>query len=54
MHQNVLFSIDNSIYYTQNDGVATAFSLGHILTTIFMVELERSIIPCLARRLNNL
>ena len=50
--RNVHFSFDNNIYI-QNDGVAMASPLGPILANIFMVELERSVIPGLAKKLNN-
>ena len=44
MHKNVHFSFSNEIYM-QNDGVAMGFPLGPVLANIFMVELERTIIP---------
>ena len=50
--KNAHFSFDNNIYI-QNDGVATGPPLGPILTNIFMVEFERSVIPGLANKLNN-
>ena len=50
--RNVHFSFDNNIYI-QNDGVAMASPLGPILANIFMVELERSVIPGLGKKLNN-
>ena len=49
---NVQFSFDNNIY-VQNDGVAMGSPLGPILANIFMVELELSVIPGLAYKLNN-
>ena len=42
--KNVHFSFSNEIY-VQNDGVAMGFPLGPVLANIFMVELERTIIP---------
>ena len=42
--KNVHFSFSNEIYM-QNDGVAMGFPLGPVLANIFMVELERTIIP---------
>ena len=50
--KNFRFSFDNNIYI-QNDGVAMGSSLGLILVNIFMVELERSVIPGLSNKLNN-
>ena len=50
--RNVHFSFDNNIYI-QNDGVDIASPLGPILANIFMVELERSVIPGLANKFNN-
>ena len=50
--KNVHFSFDNNIYI-QSDGVAMGSPLGPILANIFMVELERSVIPGLANKLNN-
>ena len=46
------FSFNNNIY-TQNDGVAMGPPLDSILVNIFMVELERSVIPGLAGKLYN-
>ena len=45
-------SFDNNIYI-QNDGVAMGSPLDPILANIFMVELERSVIPDLANKLSN-
>ena len=42
--KNVHFSFSSEIYM-QNDGVAMGFPLGPVLANIFMVELERTIIP---------
>ena len=42
--KNVHFSFSNEIYM-QNDGVTIGFPLGPVLANIFMVELERTIIP---------
>ena len=50
--KNVHFSFDNNIYI-QNDGVAMGSPLGPILANIFMAELERSVIPGLANKLDN-
>ena len=50
--KNVHFSFDNNIYI-HNDGVAMGLTLGPILANIFMVELERSVIPGLANKLNS-
>ena len=50
--KNAHFSFDNNIYI-QNDGVATGPPLGPILTNIFMVKFERSVISGLANKLNN-
>ena len=44
--KNVHFSFNNDIYI-QNDGVAMGSLLGPPLANIFMVELERTIIPSL-------
>ena len=43
------FSFDNSIYIW-NDGVVAGSSLGSILASMFMVELERFVISCLANK----
>ena len=50
--KNVHFSFDNNIYI-QNDGVVLGSPLGPVLVNIFMVELECSVISCLADKLNN-
>ena len=50
--KNAHFSFYNSTYI-QNDVTAIGFPLGLILANIFMVELERSVIPALASKLNN-
>ena len=50
--KNVNFSFDNSIY-NQSDGVAMGSPLGPILANMFVVELERSVTPGLANKLNN-
>ena len=50
--KNVHFSFNNNIYI-HNDGVAMGLTLGPILANIFMVELERSVIPGLANKLNS-
>ena len=42
--KNFHFSFSNEIYM-QNDGVTIGFPLGPVLANIFMVELERTIIP---------
>ena len=44
--KNVHFSYNGDIY-TQADGVATGSPLGPVLAGIFMVELERTILPTL-------
>ena len=44
--KSVHFTFDGNIY-VQNDGVAMGSPLGPVLTNIFMVELERSVIPFL-------
>ena len=50
--KNVHFSFDNNIYI-QSDGAAMGSPLGPILANVFMVELQRSVIPGLANKLNN-
>ena len=50
--KKVHFSFDNNIYL-QNDGVAMGSLLGPILANICTAELERSVIPDLANKLNN-
>ena len=52
LFKNVHFSFDNTIYI-QNDNAAMGSALGPILANIFMVELERIVIPGLASKLNN-
>ena len=44
--KSVHFTFEGNIY-VQNDGVAMGSPLGPILANIFMVELERSVIPTL-------
>ena len=44
--KSVHFTFEGNIY-VQNDGVAMGLPLGPILANIFMVELERSVIPTL-------
>ena len=44
--KSVHFTYDGNIY-VQNDGVAMGSPLGPVLANIFMVELERSVIPTL-------
>ena len=44
--QSVHFTFDGNIY-VQKDGVAMGSPLGPVLANIFMVELERSVIPTL-------
>ena len=48
--KNVHFSFNNEIYM-QNDGVAMGSPLGPVLANIFMVELERAIIPSLSDKI---
>ena len=50
--KNVHFSFHNNIYI-QNNGVAMGFPLDPILTNVFMAELDWSVIPVLANKLNN-
>ena len=50
--KNIHFSFDNNTYF-QNDGIAMGPLLVPILANISMVELERSVIPDLANKLNN-
>ena len=52
MTKNIHFSFDDNIYI-QNDDIAMGSPLDAILANIFMVELERSVIPALAAKLNN-
>ena len=42
--KNVHFSFSSEIYM-QNDGVAMGFPLGPVLANIFLVELEKTIMP---------
>ena len=42
--KNVHFTFNNKIYQ-QCDGVAIGFPLGPVITGIFMVELERTLLP---------
>ena len=49
--KNVYFSFVNNIY-VQNGGIAIGSPLGPILANIFMVELERSVMPAPAGKLN--
>ena len=44
--KSVHFTFDGYIY-VENDGVAMSLPLGPVLANIFMVELERSVIPTL-------
>ena len=44
--RSVHFTLDGNIY-VQNDGVAMGSPLGLVLANIFMVELERPVIPTL-------
>ena len=46
MYKNVHFTYDNKVYQ-QNDGVALGSPLGPVLSGIFMVELENSLVPTL-------
>ena len=46
MYKNVHFTYDNKVYQ-QNDGVAMGSPLGPVLSGIFMVELENSLVPTL-------
>ena len=48
--KNVHFSYNGDIY-TQVDGVAMASPLGPVLAGIFMVELERAILPTLRKHM---
>ena len=43
--KNVCFSYYIGDIYTQTDGVAMGSPLGPLLVFIFMVELERTILP---------
>ena len=44
--KNVHFTYDNKVYQ-QNDGVAMGSPLGPVLSGIFMVKLENSLVPTL-------
>ena len=44
--RSVHFTLDGNIY-VQNDGVAMGSPLGLVLANIFMVELERPVVPTL-------
>ena len=46
MYKNVHFTYDNKVYQ-QNDGVAMGSPLGPVLSGIFMVKLENSLVPTL-------
>ena len=50
--KNVQFTFDNQVYQ-QNDGVAMGSPLGPVLAGIFMVELEKQIIPTLGNMVLN-
>ena len=43
MYQNLHFTLNKEIY-VQNDGFAMGSPLGPILATVFMVELENTLI----------
>ena len=45
--ENVHFSYDNKLY-SQKDGVAMGSPLGPVITGIFMVDLEKNVIPKLS------
>ena len=49
--KNVHFTFNNDIYL-QTDGIAMISSLGPVLTGIFMVHLERSLVPVLKDQLS--
>ena len=49
--KNVHFTINGDIYL-QTDGVAMGSSLGPVLAGIFMVHLERSLVPVLKDQLS--
>ena len=49
--QNVHFSYNGDIY-TQADGVAMGSPLGPVLAGLFMVELERTILPTLREHMS--
>ena len=48
--KSVHFSYNDSIYI-QSNGVAMGSQLGPILANIFMVELEREVLPTLAKHM---
>ena len=50
MYKNAHFTFDGNIY-VQNDGVSMGSQLGPVLANIFMLELERSIIPTLTGKM---
>ena len=50
--KNVHFSY-NSIIYQQCDGVTMGSTLGPVLAGIFMIHLERSLIPKLTEHMNH-
>ena len=50
--KNVLFSFDKqNDMYKLNDGIAMGSLLGPVLVNMFMVELERTIIPSLSDKI---
>ena len=50
--KNVLFSFDKqNDMYKLNDGIAMGSLLGPVLVNMFMVELERAIIPSLSDKI---
>ena len=49
--KNVHFSYNGDIY-TQADGVGMGLLLGSVLAGIFMVELERTILPTLREHMS--
>ena len=48
--KSVHFTFDGNIY-VQNDGIAMGSPLGPVLANIFMVELDRSVIPTLMEKM---
>ena len=48
--KNVHFTLNNEIY-VQNDGVAIGPPLGPILTNVFMVELDNTLVPRLRQHI---
>ena len=46
-NKNVHFSYNNKLY-SQKDGVATGSPLGPVIAGIFMVDMERNVIPKLS------